>query len=72
MSFCLRNDAGDVVRDIVDAYDKGEIEGVIVLMKKADETWTQVAGMTYIERLGALEVIKDDMKAIAVGKGDEA
>jgi hypothetical protein len=71
MSFKLHDDIGDLLRDAVEAYDKGELGGVIIFMKKGDETWTNSAGMSFIERLGAVELLREDMRATANTREDD-
>lgn len=72
VKYVLHDGVGDVIKDLVEMYDKGQIEGIMLCIKTSnDETWTIWSGMNHIEKLGALEVLKDDMKRIANRERDE-
>lgn len=69
--FILYEEIGDVVNDIVSAYDNGKIRGIMVCILGDDNVSTIWSGMNYLERRGAVEVIREDMQMIANKRREE-
>lgn len=65
MKIIFHEKVADIIKDIVEDFDNGKLEGIMIIKKVNDEIWTTFANMTYLERLGALEVLKDDFKMLA-------
>jgi len=71
-SFILNESVSEMINDLTKMFDAGEIEGMIVLIKKPDELQCNWTNMDYLERRGALEMMKDDMKIFdSVGRRNQ-
>ncbi len=68
--FILHDDIAGVVRDVVDLFDAGKIEGLMVIVKVPGEIRTITCEMSYIEKLGAIEMLRDNIKDVAAERDD--
>lgn len=66
MKIIFKGEIAEIIKDIIEDFDNGRLEGLMLIKKirkgMDGEVWTTYSGMSYLERLGALEVLRDDFK----------
>ena len=61
--FVMHEGIAEMLKDLSEMYDKGEIEGMVVLvnMSNKKDIWYSWSNMSSIERFGILEYLKQLM-----------
>lgn len=68
--FSLDNEIADIVRELVEAYDDGKIQKIMVITEIDDTTMCYYHGLSFIERLGLGKMITQDAIHFAYKEGE--
>jgi hypothetical protein len=67
----LDQEVADIIRELVELYDSGKLDGLMVVAKVGDEVQHSYGGMSFLERLGAIQVMQIDTHYQAVQHEEE-
>lgn len=69
----MHESVGEVLKDLTEMYDSGKIDGIYVIVNRADNTdvWFSCANFNYLERLGIAEFLRSESVARMLNKNED-